>query len=95
MARPRTVFPRDSGLQFRMLLTLVLLGLLYAVFVAVLFALWLVLSGLERVLIEFIRRNDRVALGLTVPQLLSIVLLVAGSVWLLRAERPLAPPATG
>src|SRR5256886_1755503 len=38
MARPRTVFPRDSGLQFRMLLTLVLLGLLYAVFVAVLFA---------------------------------------------------------
>jgi len=38
MARPRTVFPRDSGLQFQMLLTLVLLGLLYAVFVAVLFA---------------------------------------------------------
>jgi len=38
MARPRTVFPRDSGLQFRMLLTLVLLGLLYAAFVAVLFA---------------------------------------------------------
>jgi len=61
----------------------------------ILFALWLVLSGVERVLIEFIRRNDRVALGLTVPQLLSIVLLVAGSVWLLRAERPLARPATG
>src|SRR2546421_9125202 len=38
MASPRTVFPRDSGLQFRMLLTLVLLGLLYAAFVAVLFA---------------------------------------------------------
>src|SRR2546423_14720603 len=38
MARPRTVFPRDSGLQFRMLMTLFLLGLLYAAFVAVLFA---------------------------------------------------------
>ena len=38
MARARTVFPRDSGLQFRMLLTLFLLGLLYAVFVAVLLA---------------------------------------------------------
>src|SRR6058998_3527018 len=36
MARARTVFPRDSGLQFRMLLTLFLLGLLYAAFVAVL-----------------------------------------------------------
>jgi heat shock protein HtpX len=38
MARPRTVFPRDSGLQFRMLFTLFLLGLLYAGFVAILFA---------------------------------------------------------
>src|SRR5436190_16200544 len=38
MARSRTVFPRDSGLQFRMLATLFLLGLLYVVFVAVLFA---------------------------------------------------------
>ena len=36
MARSRTVFPRDSGLQFRMLATLFLLGLLYVVFVAVL-----------------------------------------------------------
>src|SRR5256714_10652973 len=39
MARSgRTIFPRDTGLQFRMLLTLFLLGLVYAVFVAVLFA---------------------------------------------------------
>jgi heat shock protein HtpX len=36
MARPRTVFPRDTGLQFRMLLTLFLLGLLYVAFVGVL-----------------------------------------------------------
>ena len=36
MARSRTVFPRDTGLQFRMLFTLILLGLLYSAFVAVL-----------------------------------------------------------
>jgi heat shock protein HtpX len=36
MARQRAVFPRDVGLQTRMLLTLFLLGLLYVVFVGVL-----------------------------------------------------------
>ena len=38
MARQRTVFPRDRGLQARMLLTLFLLGLLYVVFIGVLAA---------------------------------------------------------
>src|SRR2546428_12026892 len=38
MARSRTTFTRDSGLQARMLFTLFLLGLLYAAFVAILFA---------------------------------------------------------
>jgi phosphatidylglycerol---prolipoprotein diacylglyceryl transferase len=61
----------------------------------ILFAVWLVLSSVERVLIEFIRRNDRIALGLTLPQLLSILMLAAGAVWVLRAERPLARPAAG
>jgi heat shock protein HtpX len=36
MARQRTVFPRDTGLQFRMLFTMLLLGLLYSAFAAVL-----------------------------------------------------------
>src|SRR5829696_7743146 len=36
MARQRAVFPRDTGLQTRMLLTLFLLGLLYVAFVGVL-----------------------------------------------------------
>src|SRR5215217_8030906 len=36
MARQRTVFPRDPGLQARMLLTLFLLGLLYVAFIVVL-----------------------------------------------------------
>ena len=38
MAQPRTIFPRDTGLQVRMLLTLFLLGLLYVVFVGALIA---------------------------------------------------------
>jgi heat shock protein HtpX len=38
MARQRTIFPRDTGLQIRMLLTLFLLGLLYVAFVGALIA---------------------------------------------------------
>jgi heat shock protein HtpX len=38
MARQKAVFPRDTGLQGRMLLTLFLLGLLYVAFVGVLIA---------------------------------------------------------
>jgi len=45
-----------------------------------LFALYLVLAGIERLLIEFIRRNDDVLLGLTLPQLLSIGMIVFGVV---------------
>ncbi len=48
----------------------------------VVFALYLVLSGLERLLVEFIRRNKEVLFGLTAPQLESIVLLVIGLAWL-------------
>src|SRR5271166_4420761 len=38
----------------------------------VVFALYLLLSGLERFLVEFIRRNNEVLAGLTAPQLESI-----------------------
>ena len=38
MARTRSAFGRDTGLQFRMLLTMFLLGLLYVAFVGALFA---------------------------------------------------------
>jgi phosphatidylglycerol---prolipoprotein diacylglyceryl transferase len=47
-----------------------------------LFAFYLLLSGLERLLIEFIRRNHRVALGMTVPQYESIALMILGIAWL-------------
>jgi phosphatidylglycerol:prolipoprotein diacylglycerol transferase len=43
-----------------------------------LFALYLVLAGVERFLVEFIRRNDDVALGLTVPQLFSLAMIAGG-----------------
>jgi phosphatidylglycerol---prolipoprotein diacylglyceryl transferase len=53
----------------------------------VLFALYLVLSGAERLLVEFVRRNHRVVAGLTAPQLESIGLLVAGMFWLFWMDR--------
>jgi phosphatidylglycerol:prolipoprotein diacylglycerol transferase len=48
----------------------------------VVFALYLVGSGLERFLVEFIRRNKEVLIGLTGPQVESLVLLAVGLVWL-------------
>ena len=45
-------------------------------------ALYMVFSGLERFLVEFIRRNHEVWIGLTAPQIESFVLMVAGAIWL-------------
>jgi len=47
----------------------------------------LLLSGLERLLVEFVRRNHRVAVGLTAPQMESIALMLAGVAWLLELGR--------
>jgi phosphatidylglycerol:prolipoprotein diacylglycerol transferase len=49
------------------------------------FAAYLVLSGVERLLVEFIRRNADVALGLTAPQVESVVLAAVGGCWLVWA----------
>jgi len=57
-----------------------------------LFALWAVLAGLERFLIEFIRRNDEVVAGLTQPQLISLAMMLAGGAWI-ATHRGLAPAA--
>jgi phosphatidylglycerol:prolipoprotein diacylglycerol transferase len=62
-----------------------------------LFALWAVLAGAERFLVEFIRRNDDVVAGLTQPQLISIAMIVAGGAWIATHRGPApapAPPAT-
>jgi phosphatidylglycerol---prolipoprotein diacylglyceryl transferase len=48
----------------------------------VVFALYLLGSGLERLLVEFIRRNHEVLVGLTAPQLESIALSAVGAAWL-------------
>jgi phosphatidylglycerol:prolipoprotein diacylglycerol transferase len=53
----------------------------------VLFAFYLVFAGSERLLVEFVRRNDAVFAGLTEAQLLSIVMLLAGLIWLVVAAR--------
>lgn len=57
-----------------------------------LFAVYLILAGAERFLVEFVRRNDEVLLGLTQPQLLSVVMMASGAIWLL-VRRPAPAPA--
>jgi phosphatidylglycerol---prolipoprotein diacylglyceryl transferase len=52
----------------------------------ILFALYLVLAGIERFLVEFVRRNAEAFAGLTAPQLESLVLMLAGFVWLALAR---------
>jgi phosphatidylglycerol---prolipoprotein diacylglyceryl transferase len=59
-----------------------------------LFAVYLLLAGGERFLVEFVRRNDDVALSLTQAQLISLVMMIAGAVWLLVASRRAPRPAT-
>lgn len=53
----------------------------------VVLGLYLVLSGLERLLVEFIRRNKEVLWGLTAPQLESVVLMIVGVVVLVLIAR--------
>jgi phosphatidylglycerol:prolipoprotein diacylglycerol transferase len=53
-----------------------------------LFALWMLLAGVERFLVEFVRRNPAELVGLTQPQLISIVMIAGGGgflVWLRRS----------
>ena len=59
----------------------------------VLFGLYLIFAGLERFLVEFIRRNDAVVAGLTVPQLFSLAMLAGGTA-LVAARRNVPRPAT-
>jgi phosphatidylglycerol:prolipoprotein diacylglycerol transferase len=53
----------------------------------VLFAIYLIYAGAERFLVEFIRRNSDVALGLTQAQLESVAMMLAGSLWLYAVRR--------
>jgi len=60
----------------------------------VLFSLYLVLTGTERVLVEFIRRNEDVVAGLTLPQLVSLAMIAGGGAWLFARRDSLRPVAT-
>lgn len=53
----------------------------------ILFAIYLVLAGTERFLVELIRRNDAVVAGLTTAQLLSLAMVAAGAAWLVVKAR--------
>jgi phosphatidylglycerol:prolipoprotein diacylglycerol transferase len=55
------------------------------------FGLYLFLGGLERFLVEFIRRNDEVVIGLTIPQLFSVAMMAGGAA-LLIARRNVPRP---
>ena len=52
-----------------------------------LIAWYLVLGGAERFLVEFLRRNNELAAGLTAAQWESVGLVLAGAVWLLMIRR--------
>jgi phosphatidylglycerol:prolipoprotein diacylglycerol transferase len=47
----------------------------------------LIYAGVERFLVEFIRRNDDVFAGLTTPQLESLGMVLAGAAWIAIAAR--------
>ena len=61
----------------------------------VLFSIYLVLAGTERFLVEFVRRNDHVLLGLTQAQLISLAMIAGGAGWMAAKRRrcPLTKPA--
>ena len=48
----------------------------------ILFALYLMVAGFERFMVEFVRRNADVALGLTQAQLMSVAMFAVGAVWI-------------
>ena len=49
-----------------------------------LFALYLLLAGIERLLVEFVRRNDAIFIGLTLAQVVSVAMIAAAVAWLIR-----------
>ncbi len=52
-----------------------------------LFALWAVIAGTERILIELIRLNEVWFAGLTQPQVWSLLLVAGGGIWIAIAVR--------
>jgi phosphatidylglycerol:prolipoprotein diacylglycerol transferase len=65
------------------LVTLLLWNLRDRLAPGVLFGLYLILGGIERFLVEFIRRNDALVAGITLPQVISLVMIAGGAAWLI------------
>jgi phosphatidylglycerol:prolipoprotein diacylglycerol transferase len=59
-----------------------------------LISLYLLAAGSVRFLVEFVRRNDAIVAGLTLPQLQSLLLVALGLVLLARIGGPFAPRPT-
>jgi phosphatidylglycerol---prolipoprotein diacylglyceryl transferase len=101
MAYPEGTVPTDEEVHPTPVYETVAMGLVAVVLwrlrdrfaPGVLFGLYLILAGTERFLVEFIRRNDAVAAGLTLAQLVSVA-MVAGGAALVLAKRGAARPAT-
>ena len=97
MGYPDGVVPTDPGVEVQPtplyetltmgLVAWVLWRLRWRARPGVLFALYLLLAGLERFLVEFARRNPEEALGLTTAQWISLAMFVAGAVWLAIVRR--------
>ena len=102
MGYPRGTLPTPPGVRVQptpiyetvsmCLLALVLWRLRDRVRPGVVLALYLLGAGVERFLVEFIRRNPEVLAGLTAAQLESLAMLALGaaSLWALRARGTLA-----
>ena len=97
MGYPDGVVPTDAGVEVHPtplyeastmgLLAFVLWRLRDSVRPGGLFAIYLVIGGIERFLVEFVRRNEPGALGLTTAQLISLAMAVGGIVWIAALRR--------
>ena len=97
MGYPDGVVPTDPGVEVHPtplyealsmgLLAFVLWRLRDAVRPGGLFALYLLFGGIERFLVEFVRRNEAAVGGLTTAQLISIAMAVGGALWLAALQR--------
>jgi phosphatidylglycerol:prolipoprotein diacylglycerol transferase len=101
MSYPEGTVPTDQQVHPAPIYELLAMGLVAVVLwrlrgrfaPGVLFGLYLVLAGTERLLVETIRRNEAVLASLTLPQLISIATLLAGSALIAWRVRVAARPA--
>ena len=95
MAYPHGTVPTHTAVQPTPIYETVAMGLIaYALWrlrhrfrPGILFALYLVLTGVERFLVELLRRNPADVLGITQPQFISVIAVAAGVVWIATAIR--------